>query len=363
MRVGRTLPAELAAAGAALLLTAAAASAYRLYAAVDTLVPTSGQALRRDAAEWGAGRTLTWTIARDSGWTKEWEDDEGETSPPPFAGASDARPALAKALAAWASLGSADIRWRVGETAAVEPIDADGRNAIGVEATEPGVLAWAAVWARWEPADGWEIEECDIVLAPVSAAELAVGEPDGTATLIHELGHCIGLDHAAETGFWAGLFDRESGVWGESPKMSYGFVLTDALLPDDIVGASLLRPVAGWRDRVGSLSGRVTLAGEPARFVPVRSARLAGGETVPAPAVFTDERGRFTIEGLAPGEYLLAAGPFTSGWAHRDLLDGGALLDAADGVLLEPVTVRAGRRTTGAALVLSPGREGSGFVR
>lgn len=94
--------------------------------------------------------------------------------------------------------------------------------------------------------------------------------------------------------------------------MSYGFVLTDALLPDDIVGASLLRPVDGWREGVGSLGGRVTVAGEPARFVPVRSARLAGGDAAPAPAVFTDERGRFTIEGLVPGDYLLAAGPFTS---------------------------------------------------
>lgn len=279
MRIGRPRRRAFAAAGAALLLAAGTASGYRLYSASDALVPTAAEALRWDATEWDAARTLTWTLALDTGWTDEWEDAEGETQPGPFARIADFRPLLTRALAAWTNLESADIRWRAGGTATVRPGDADRRNTIGVAATGPGVLGWAAVWSGREPGGDWKIVECDIVLAPVAAAGLAEGVPDGAGTLLHELGHCLGLDHAPENAVWAGFFDRDSGLFGESPKMSYGWVLTEALLPDDIVGASLLRPADGWPESVGSVSGRVTVGGAPARYVAVRSARLGAGAT------------------------------------------------------------------------------------
>lgn len=367
MRIGRSLPRGWGIAGAALLLTAGAASGYRLYSASETLlVPTAEEALRWDATEWGAARTLTWTVALDSGWTDEWEDSEGETQPGPFARVADFRPVLTQALAAWGSLESADLRWRAGGTASARPGDADGRNTIGVVATDAGVLGWAAVWVGRDPGEDWKIIECDIGLAPVTAAALAEGSAEGAGTLLHELGHCIGLDHAPEAAVWAGFFDRDSGLFGESPKMSYGWVLTEALLPDDIAGASLLRPAADWPESVGSVSGRVTVGGAPARFVAVRSARLGAGDeagAAPGPGAFTDARGRFTIEGLAPGEYLLGAGSFTSGSAHPDLVEEDPSSDAAEGLSLEPVTVRAGERTAGAVLALTPGREGSDLVR
>lgn len=367
MRVGRPLRRGFGIAGAVLALTAGAASAYRFYGASDDLlVPTAEEAQRWHETEWAPGRFLTWTMALDSGWTDEWTDTDGETHPGPFARIADARPLLTEALSVWARLESADIRWRLGGTALTRPGPDDGRNTIGVVLTPPGVLGWAAVWSGRAPGEDWEIFECDIALAPVVATALAEGNPNGAGTLLHELGHCLGLDHAPENAVWPGFFDRDSGVFGESPKMSYGWVLTDLLLPDDIVGASLLRPAADWPESVGSISGRVTLDGAPARFVAVRSARLGAGsegDAAPGPGAFTDARGRFTIEGLAPGEYLLGAGSFTTGFAHLDLVEENPSADAAEGLSLEPVTVQAGERTTGAVLALSPGREGSDLVR
>lgn len=79
--------------------------------------------------------------------------------------------------------------------------------------------------------------------------------------------------------------------------------------------------------------------------------------------MFTDEDGRFRLEGLVPGDYLIRAGPMTRLDAHRRLLEAGAVLAALNGARLSPVAVRAGEETAGAALELPPDRRGSDFVR
>lgn len=354
-----------AAVGALAVLAASAAPGYRFYGAAEgVVVPGSTGAMRWNAAEWADSGTLRWFLALDSGWTEPWEDEDGPRDPP-FESALDARPYLDRALEAWSDLASADIRWRAGGARTIPADDPDGWNAVGVSeaVAEAGALAWAAIWI-WRPseADDWEIIECDIELAPGSAAALREEEAAGLATLIHELGHCIGLDHAAEHAVYAGLWDLDSGVWGEAPKMSYGWSLTNALLADDRVGASLLRPAAGWVASTGAVSGRVTVSGRPARFVTVRSARLVGGEAAPGPQAFTDGSGRFELEGLAPGDYLLRAGSFVNGLAHPELLEAGASGDARDGSRLAPVSVGAGQTTRGVEIALAPSREGSPWI-
>lgn len=362
----RRIPVGAAAAvGALAVFAAPAAPGYRFYGAAEgVVVPGSAGAIRWDAEEWADGGTLRWFLAQDSGWTEPWEDEDGPRDPP-FASALDARPYLERALEAWSDLASADIRWRSGSARTIPANEADGWNAVGVSeaVAEAGALAWAAVWI-WRPSEAqdWKIYECDIELAPGSAAALREEGAAGLATLIHEFGHCIGLDHAAEHAVYAGLWDFDSGVWGEAPKMSYGWHLSNALLVDDRVGASLLRPAAGWVSSTGAVSGRVTTSGGPARFVTVRSARLVGGEAVPGPQAFTDAAGRFELEGLAPGDYLLRAGSFVNGLAHPELLMAGASGDARDGSHLAPVSVTAGRTTRGVEITLAPNREGSNWV-
>lgn len=354
-----------AAAGALAVFAATTAPGYRFYGAADgVVVPDSAGAIRWDAEEWADGGTLRWFLAADSGWTDPWEDEDGPRDPP-FESALDARPYLDRALESWSALASTDIRWQSHGARNIPADEADGWNAVGVSdaVAEAGALAWAAVWiTRPSEAEDWEIFECDIELAPGSAAALREDGAAGLATLIHEFGHCIGLDHAAEHAVYAGLWDLDSGVWGEAPKMSYGWTLTNALLADDRVGASLLRPAAGWVASTGAVSGRVTIAGRPARFVSVRSARLVGGEAAPGPQAFTDGAGRFRLEGLAPGDYLLRAGSFVNGLAHPELLAADASGDGRDGSRLAPVSVSAGRTTAGVEIALAPKREGSDWV-
>ena len=322
-------------------------------------------ATRWDSAAWGPRDTLRWLIANDPGWTTSWESvtPEGETraEDPPFRRARDAAPFIAEALAAWSAIGSADIRWEVTGVEEGPGFGRDGRSMVTTLTDEDfgaeGAAAYAQTWheRRRGPGPEWEFVECDVVLSSEAAAVLGSEHPANLATLIHEFGHCIGLDHAAAHSLWEGLQGTVS-VWGETPKMSYGIEVNNDLTLDDVTAASLLRPAGNWSRRVGSISGRVTVGGEAAWYVAVLAARLAGDDLGPGVSAFTDERGHFLIEGLAPGDYLIWAGPMIVHSAHSELFARGVTINVRDGFSLDPVSVRAGAETGGVTVALQPGR-------
>ena len=348
------------------LLFGSAASGYRFFRAYDdeSLIVKSRNAIRWDAAYWPAGALLEWELTDDPGWTESWVDPiDGETKPPPFSSHSAAVPFVREAMAAWSRIPTADIRWRLTGVASGPGLEYDGRNVITVD-EDLYLGGWAKRWLR--RADfgrPWELVECDIEIGPAAAARLGSDDPRSLAVTIHEFGHCLGLAHSSRHPTIVHTF-RDIGIWGETPKMSYGLDLSNALALDDIVAASLLRPAGGWERRTGAVTGRVTASRSPARFAAVGSVRLlSGGQTAPGPGVFTDEDGEFRLEGLVPGDYLIRAGPMTFVNAHRDLIEAGATLDALDSARLSPVTVRAGHEARGVGLAMPLGRRGSDFVR
>lgn len=307
---------------------------------------------------------LEWAIADHPGWTAPFVDRDGESQPPPFGSAAEAVPFVREAMAAWSAIPDADLRWRLSGVESGPGNERDGRNTLTVATNEEG-FAGRAWWWFQRPFFGgpWEMFECDIELAPQAAARLGSDDPRSLTVTIHEFGHCLGLAHSGRHPTIVHT-SPDLGIWGETPKMSYGLDISNALTVDDLVGASLLRPAGNWVAGAGSITGRVTVAGAPGRFLTVSSVRLVSGDTTaPGPGVFTDEDGRFRLEGLVPGDYLIRAAPMTRVDAHESLLEAGAVLEALDGALLRPVTVRAGQETDGVALDLPPGRDGSDFVR
>ena len=199
--------------------------------------------------------------------------------------------------------------------------------------------------------DEWRIVDCDVPLAPFAAAALETSVW-WTYVLIHEFGHCLGLSHS-------GTFPRFDegreldlrGAFGIDPLMSYGHYYGDlvTLSADDRLGASLLRPAAGWKASTGTVAGVVTVGKDPAPFVQVFAIPVSGGGAAGAVGSFANEDGEFVLEGLEPGRYVLWTGPLNVLFAHGGLLaqTPPPLLDATEQALLLPVTVTGGAVTGG----------------
>ena len=323
---------------------------YRFYPSSDgdSRAPTSDAALRWSSAVWGPGDTLVWHVVDDPLWQ------------PHFSGAEEALPLVRESLDTWARIASAEVRWRVDGVLSREPAHRDGRNTVSVEASVEArdYFAVARRWSTRRRGGPWEMEECDVVIYPVYVESLTEGHEHGLRVLIHEFGHCLGLAHAATPPRipWNRRWTASS-VWPTNPVMSYSRGIDNALTEDDVIGASLLRPARGWPRTTGSISGRVMLDGQPARFVSVDVLRNDGGRARPSLQVFTGEDGGFVAEGLAPGEYLVWIHPMLQLTAHRGLIGAGAAMNARDLLLARRHAVRAGQETAAGEFTLLPGRD------
>ena len=166
--------------------------------------------------------------------------------------------------------------------------------------------------------------------------------------LTHEFGHALGLGHSGALS----LTGREArqgarSIWAQSPDpvMSYGYNhgRQNELTADDAIGASLLRPVRGWRRTTGNISGSLQVAGEAAPYVQVWALPMGDEPVNNRVGTFSDADGEFLIEGLAPGGYALWAQPLYALSAHDGFMLEDGPLDLDEAIIGSPVPVEAGR--------------------
>ena len=318
------------------------------------IVPVD-QAVRWSAAVWGPGETLIFEVAPDPDFEVLFDSPEGVI------------PYFERALAAWSEIPTADIKLRV------DGVAENDRILPKLFANpEDGGHSGARRWDSFRSGK-WERFSCDIGLSSYYASLPDDVDPEeldnvreerrerAVAYLVHEIGHCIGLENAGALSSthrwvwdppdWVQIHPRDPAMSGGRDRHA-----PDELSADDVAGASLLRPAPGFRATTGTVFGTLDLGGEPAPYVQVWALPLKRDPLRDRVGVMSDHEGVFRIEGLEPGAYALWAQPLHPSWYHWWLLQEDPPLDLDETIWGRPVWVYAGRKIGPITIPLRQGR-------
>ncbi len=147
------------------------------------------------------------------------------------------------------------------------------------------------------------ITEADIVLNPYQqfSTDGAFGFFDLEATLTHEIGHLLGLEHSFVLGATMYLNQGKNGVYN-LPAFS-----PRTLAEDDITGIRALYGAKSEDEECcGKINGKLVLAnGKPAKNAQVWVEEAESGRVVSG--VLSNNEGEYLFDGLNPGEYRIYA--------------------------------------------------------
>ena len=320
------------------------AAGYRFYGSEFVLGPFlhgEGEQYKRgwDPEVWGPGTTMTVAVPDNPRWMETFDY---------FESMADVRRLVSEAAAVWSGIGTSDIRWNVVDS----PIAGEESIVVGIaDRPEDSASGWAGYSFKRNGRVS-QLEGCDVAVNGPRTRRFRRSFVRGVFE--HELGHCLGLQHHADyPNVWVRSWKNWASMWGGDSIMG---VDLDAEVPvseeknpqviqhTERIGASLLRPAPGWLETTGAIYGTVLGAafGSEVAGVALLAARI-GPDGRPRDAVtrVTNQWGQFTVEGLAPGEYVLMV-------YGRGLPPDWTTWENAAGIhktiRLDPVRVRAGER-------------------
>ncbi len=185
---------------------------------------------------------------------------------------------------------------------------APGKSIGALALTVTGTYSSSGVNAEGTAVEKGDIADADIILNASGAANGILFSTDGStgidlqAVLTHEVGHALGENHSVALG--ATMFQYSAISYanvGYVPSLSQRQVSSD-----DRQFAVALYPAANAS--VGTITGKVTLAGAPAKNVPVMLVDSAAGIMVSA---LTGTDGTYTQKVVA-GNYIVYSEPFNA---------------------------------------------------
>ena len=210
------------------------------------------------------------------------------------------------AAAGWNSVASSDLRVAFGglETYNPNQLSATPAGDVVFADLAPGILglgthtlSTAATVQTGQNGQFFPISRGLVILTNSTDPNAAYGPgpsylEEFYTTAVHEFGHALGLQHT-----WTAAAMSQDVIRNTSRARPI-----DA---DDIASLSELYGTAGWTADTGSISGTVTVNGQPWNMASVVAIPPQG----PAVSALTNPDGSYTINGLTPGQYLLYAHP------------------------------------------------------
>lgn len=203
------------------------------------------------------------------------------------------------AAAQWSAVPRSALRLRYAGEVAQEPSAGTPYIQVMFEELPPGVIAMAGPVAREARASDANGEFVPIARSVVILSHRLRDRPSYSEafymTLVHEMGHALGLQHA-----FAGSV-MSTGVTRATTKAA-------PLAEDDFAGLGALYPDSHFASDTGVIRGRVTADGQPLHFANV-TALMPSGMAVSA---LTLPDGSYEIRGVPAGGYYLYAQPVAS---------------------------------------------------
>jgi len=228
--------------------------------------------------------------------------------------AAQLQTALAASFNTWAQVRTASVSASFAGFTNADPEREDGATVIGFQAHEELKRTLGVTTFTIDRTTG-ALVEADIFLNTLfdwsTAATGQTGRFDVQSTLTHEVGHLIGLGHSllGETVLRAEGGRRVIAKRSVMFPIAYavGTTLDRSLQDDDIAAVSATYPTPTFLRTTGSVIGRVTRGGAGIFGAHVIAVNTKTGQTVGAFSL--DAQGRFSMDGLEPGIYVLRAEP------------------------------------------------------